>query len=104
MKNPNNTIGNRSRDLPVCSAVPQLLRHRVPLYICMYIYICVCVCVCMCMCVFVCRNYDWGVAVRHVGTNLFLSNEVKLKAALKIQHGLQFIVTLTVFKRILQDT
>jgi hypothetical protein len=24
------TIGNRSRDLPVCSAVPQPLRHRVP--------------------------------------------------------------------------
>jgi hypothetical protein len=35
MKNSNDTIGNRSRDLPVCSAVPQkgfalrnLLRHR----------------------------------------------------------------------------
>jgi hypothetical protein len=24
------TIENRTRDLPVCSAVPQLLRHRVP--------------------------------------------------------------------------
>jgi hypothetical protein len=31
MKNSNDTIGNRSRDLPVCSAVPQPLRHRVPL-------------------------------------------------------------------------
>jgi hypothetical protein len=30
MKNSNDTIGNRSRDLPVCSAVPQSLRHRVP--------------------------------------------------------------------------
>jgi hypothetical protein len=30
MKNSNNTMGNRSRDLPVCSAVPQPLRHRVP--------------------------------------------------------------------------
>jgi hypothetical protein len=30
MKNSNDTIGNRSRDLPVCSAVPQPLRHRVP--------------------------------------------------------------------------
>jgi hypothetical protein len=30
MKNSNNTIGNRSRDLPVCSAVPQPLRHRIP--------------------------------------------------------------------------
>jgi hypothetical protein len=29
-KNSNDTIGNRSRDLPVCSAVPQPLRHRVP--------------------------------------------------------------------------
>jgi hypothetical protein len=31
MKNSSDTIGNRSRDLPVCSAVPQPLRHRVPL-------------------------------------------------------------------------
>jgi hypothetical protein len=30
IKNSNDTIGNRSRDLPVCSAVPQPLRHRVP--------------------------------------------------------------------------
>jgi hypothetical protein len=30
MKNSNNTIGNRSRDLPVCSAVPQPQRHRLP--------------------------------------------------------------------------
>jgi hypothetical protein len=30
MKNSNDTIGNRSRDLPVCSAVPQPLRHSVP--------------------------------------------------------------------------
>jgi hypothetical protein len=30
MKNSNDTIGNRSRDLPVCSAVPQPLRHCVP--------------------------------------------------------------------------
>jgi hypothetical protein len=30
MKN-SDTIGNRSRDLPVCSAVPQPLRYRVPL-------------------------------------------------------------------------
>jgi hypothetical protein len=29
MKNFNDTIGNRSRDLPVCRAVPQPLRHRV---------------------------------------------------------------------------
>jgi hypothetical protein len=29
MKN-SDTIGNRSRDLPVCSAMPQPLRHRVP--------------------------------------------------------------------------
>jgi hypothetical protein len=30
IKNTNVTIGNRSRDLPVCSAVPQPLSHRVP--------------------------------------------------------------------------
>jgi hypothetical protein len=30
MKNFNDTFGNRSRDLPVCSAVPQPLRRRVP--------------------------------------------------------------------------
>jgi hypothetical protein len=30
MKNSNDAIGNRSRDLPVCSAVSQLLRHHVP--------------------------------------------------------------------------
>jgi hypothetical protein len=30
MKNSSDTIGNRSRDLPVCSAVPQPLHHRVP--------------------------------------------------------------------------
>jgi hypothetical protein len=28
MKNVNDTIGNRSRDLPVCIAVPQPLRHQ----------------------------------------------------------------------------
>jgi hypothetical protein len=30
MKKSSETIGNRTRDLPVCSAVPQPLRHRVP--------------------------------------------------------------------------
>jgi hypothetical protein len=30
MKNTNDTIGNRSCDLLVCSTVPQALRHRVP--------------------------------------------------------------------------
>jgi hypothetical protein len=30
MKKSRDTIGNRPRDLPVCSAVPQTLRHRVP--------------------------------------------------------------------------
>jgi hypothetical protein len=30
MKKASDTIGNRSRDLPVCSAVPQPLRHRMP--------------------------------------------------------------------------
>jgi hypothetical protein len=30
MKKSSDTIGNRTRELPVCSAVPQPLRHRVP--------------------------------------------------------------------------
>jgi hypothetical protein len=30
MKKSGDTIGSRTRDLPVCSAVPQPLRHRVP--------------------------------------------------------------------------
>jgi hypothetical protein len=29
MKKPSDTIGNRTRDIPVYSAVPQPLRHRV---------------------------------------------------------------------------
>jgi hypothetical protein len=32
MKNSNDIMGNRFRDFPVCSAVPQPLRHRVPLF------------------------------------------------------------------------
>jgi hypothetical protein len=32
MKKSSDTLGNRTRNLPVCSAVPQPLRHRVPLY------------------------------------------------------------------------
>jgi hypothetical protein len=30
MKNSNDTIGNRSRDLPASSAVPKTVRYRVP--------------------------------------------------------------------------
>jgi hypothetical protein len=30
MIKPSDTIGNRTRELPVCSAVPQPQRHRVP--------------------------------------------------------------------------
>jgi hypothetical protein len=29
MTNYNDTVGNRTRDLPVCGALPQPLRHRV---------------------------------------------------------------------------
>jgi arginine/lysine/ornithine decarboxylase len=36
MKNTNYTIGNRTHDLPVCSTVPQALRHHVPRYTVMY--------------------------------------------------------------------
>jgi hypothetical protein len=50
LKNSSDTIGNRTRDLPVCSVVPQPLRHRSPhqvcVCVCVYIYVCVCVCVC----------------------------------------------------------
>jgi hypothetical protein len=38
MKNSNDTIGNNSLYLPVCSAVPQPLRRRM-FHICIYIYI-----------------------------------------------------------------
>jgi hypothetical protein len=31
MKNSSDTMGTRTRNLPVCSAVPQPLRHRMPL-------------------------------------------------------------------------
>jgi hypothetical protein len=34
MKKSSDTIGNQTHDLPVCSAVPQPLRHRVPLLSC----------------------------------------------------------------------
>jgi hypothetical protein len=30
LENSNDTIGNRTRDTPVCSVVPQPLRHRAP--------------------------------------------------------------------------
>jgi hypothetical protein len=36
MKNSNDTIGTRSSDLPVCSAVPQPLGHCVPLNMTVY--------------------------------------------------------------------
>jgi hypothetical protein len=39
MKNVNCTIGNRSRDLPVCSAVPQPMRHRVQLIVQFQMYL-----------------------------------------------------------------
>jgi hypothetical protein len=44
MKISSDTIGNRSRDLPVCSAVPHPLRYRMPprqivfLFILMFIF------------------------------------------------------------------
>jgi hypothetical protein len=39
LKNSSDTIGNRTRDLPVCRAVPQSLRHLGPRYIYIYIYL-----------------------------------------------------------------
>jgi hypothetical protein len=55
------TIGNRSRDLPVCSAVPQSLHHRVPRYLielCLFNMgvpgtVVVVICFIMCGCVYV---------------------------------------------------
>jgi hypothetical protein len=43
MKNSNDTIGNRSRDTPACSAVPQQLHYRVPhslLYFLIFSFLC----------------------------------------------------------------
>jgi hypothetical protein len=40
MKSSNDTIGNRSCDLLVCSVVPQLLRAS-NIYIYIYVYICI---------------------------------------------------------------
>jgi hypothetical protein len=38
MKKSSDTIGNQIRDLPVCSAMPQPLRHRVPIIIIIIIF------------------------------------------------------------------
>jgi len=46
MKKSNDTIGNRNRDLPACSVVPQ---STAPIYIYIYIDIYRCVCVCVCL-------------------------------------------------------
>jgi len=43
MKNSNNTIGNRTRDLPACSSVPQPMRHRVPPFTAWYVKSCLAV-------------------------------------------------------------
>jgi len=74
--------------------------------VCFFGVWCMCLCLCVCVCVvhvslFVCvcarKNFDCGVAVRHIERNLILLNEVKLKAALKIQHCLQFMITCSSF-------
>ena len=47
MKNSNDTIGNRTRDLPACRSVPQ---PTVPPSV--FVCVCVCMCgVCVCVCV-----------------------------------------------------
>jgi len=59
MNTPNDSIGNRTCELPACSAVPQLTAPPntswlstkcATIYIYIYIYMCVCVCVCVCVC------------------------------------------------------
>ena len=45
MKNSNETVGNRTHNLPACSAVSQpTAPPRTP---CIYMRVCVCVCVCV---------------------------------------------------------
>jgi hypothetical protein len=52
MKNSNDTIGNRTRDIPACRAVPQpIAPPRAP---CMYVRTCVCTYVCIYPCIYVC--------------------------------------------------
>ena len=46
LKNSNDTIGNRTCNLPVCSVVPKPLRHRA-------LQTCVCVCVCVCVYIYI---------------------------------------------------
>ena len=48
MKNSNDTIGNRTRDLPTCSAVPQpTAPPRAPyMYVVRMYYACMYVCIC----------------------------------------------------------
>jgi len=53
MENSNVTIGNRTRDLPTYSAMPQPTAPPRARNIYIYIYMCVCVCVFVCVC--------WGV-------------------------------------------
>jgi hypothetical protein len=80
MKNSSDTIENRSRDLPACSAVPQpTAPPRAPSGV--YMYVCIYMCVCVCVCV---RNYcsviiphrcwnDSGHICKEVRTASFLS-------------------------------
>jgi len=56
MKNSKDTIGNRTRDLPTCSAVPQpTALPRAPNI--MNMCVCVCVCVCSCLSFPVCKAH-----------------------------------------------
>ena len=52
MKNSSDAIGNRTRDLPACSAVPQTTAQA-----CAHIYIYMCVCVCVCKSFAPCQLY-----------------------------------------------
>jgi hypothetical protein len=55
LKKSNDTIGNRTRDLPACSAVPQPTAPlRAPMYIGMYVCMYACMHACVCVCMYVC--------------------------------------------------
>ena len=73
MKNPNDPIGNRTRDLQACSTVPQptlppCTPHMILLIFIIiktiHIYVCVCVCVCVYVYIYI---YNIYIVLKYVG-------------------------------------